>query len=77
MELKRVETRDENEFILKMDFYEANDLLCMILPVAEKQMLEMFKADVRMQTRYTRGDKIRIRRIRKLQDDLQQALGTK
>lgn len=62
----------EDKFVLEMDFYEANDLLCMILPAAEKSNIETFKADVKAQNGYVRGDKIRIRKIQRLQKAIQQ-----
>ena len=66
----------EDKFVLEMDFYEANDLLCMILPAAEKSNIKAFKEDVKMQNGYVRGDKSRIRKIRKLQADIQQTFNT-
>ena len=59
-----------DKFVLEMNFYEANDLACMILPVAEKENIKLFKSDVKMQNGYVQGDKNRIRKMRKLRDDI-------
>ena len=66
----------EDRFVLEMDFYEANTLLCRILPAAEKSGIKVFKADVKMQNGYVRGDKRHIREIRKLQADILQTFNT-
>ena len=74
MKFKRIganQYSSSDKFVLEMDFYEANDLLCMILPAAEKSNIETFKADVKMQNGYVRGDKIRIRKIRRLMNNIQ------
>ena len=61
----------EDKFVLEMNFYEANDLLCMILPAAESSNIETFKKDVKARNGYVYGDKCRIRKIRKLREDIQ------
>jgi hypothetical protein len=74
MKFKRIgadQYSSSDKFVLEMDFYEANDLLCMILPAAEKSNIETFKADAKAQNGYVRGDKIRIRKIRKLMSNIQ------
>lgn len=75
MKFKRIPKDDvhtvEDKFVLEMNFYEANDLLCMILPAAESSNIETFKEDVKAQNGYVPGDKCRIRKIRKLREDIQ------
>ena len=66
----------EDKFVLEMDFCEANDLLCMILPAAEKKSLETFRADVKMQNGYALSTKNRIRKIRRLRETIQQVFNT-
>lgn len=62
-----------DRFVLEMNFDEANDLECMILPVAEKENIKLFKSDVKMQNGYVRGDKRLIRKIRELREDIDKA----
>lgn len=71
MKFNSVEGEYGTKFVLEMDFYEANDLLTMILPCAEKGNIERFKEDVRLGDGYVRDDKRRIRKIRWLRNRIQ------
>ena len=72
MKFNSVKGDYETKFVLEMDFYEANDLLCLILPYAEKGNIERFKEDVRLGDGYVRDDKRRIRKIRWLRKRIQE-----
>lgn len=74
MEFKRIpkdETHYEDKFVLEMDFYECNDLLCMVLPHAIEGNKESFRRDVKAQNGYVKGDKRRIRMLQRLEDEIQ------
>ena len=76
MDFKRIGKGGDAKFVLEMDFYEANSLLCMVLPAAEKSNIESFKKDAQACNRYTRDDKRRIRKIRQLMEDIQSSFDT-
>lgn len=71
MKFNSVKGEYGTKFVLEMDFYEANDLLCLMLPYAEQGNIERFKEDVHLGDGYVRDDKIRIRKIRWLRNRIQ------
>lgn len=76
MTFKRIGKGMYAKFTLEMDFYEANELLCLVLPPAIASNIETFKADARACNGYVSGDKRRIRKLRQLREEIQTSFDT-